>query len=375
MSVRSAEAQIRFLQDVQAVLEDGQFVSTYKFALLIALADLAVERGPDPDGRLVLPLAAIADKFIEYYWQQSALFLGAGGAQVLRQSSGLQAAVVAALVEQRAAFATLAALRADPIAYRRLRVQVGRVIRVMPLYKLQVVGGRPREFLYAHALQAEAIVLEPGVAHHLRAFHPLVTGLARERWAAMVRRLPRNRALIGPGQDLERFLFASAREDLAALAGRLADLQHGDCLYCHKALVRGQVHVDHFIPWSLHRLDAPPNLVAAHVRCNLHKRDHLAAEVHLHSWQARNTLRPNLWRRLLPGQPAQPGLDQCRQVARWAYQRAVRLGQCGWLEGRTLVPLPAGIDEALVGRFRPAAEPPAPSDPSVDDEFADPDED
>ena len=34
MAIPSANSQLEFLQNVQAVLEDGQFVATYKFALL-----------------------------------------------------------------------------------------------------------------------------------------------------------------------------------------------------------------------------------------------------------------------------------------------------------------------------------------------------
>ena len=39
MGIPSADDQVRFLRDVQALLEDGQFVATYKYALLIALAE------------------------------------------------------------------------------------------------------------------------------------------------------------------------------------------------------------------------------------------------------------------------------------------------------------------------------------------------
>ena len=38
----SAEAQIRFLQSVERVLEEGLFTASYKYALLLSLADLAV---------------------------------------------------------------------------------------------------------------------------------------------------------------------------------------------------------------------------------------------------------------------------------------------------------------------------------------------
>jgi hypothetical protein len=39
--------QLDFLQHVQRIFDEGEFVATYKFALLIALVELAIERGDD----------------------------------------------------------------------------------------------------------------------------------------------------------------------------------------------------------------------------------------------------------------------------------------------------------------------------------------
>src|SRR5262252_1410196 len=63
-------AQVEMLLKLQRVLADGQFTASYKFALLQALADLAVERGDDSGNALVVPVVAIAEKFIQYYWRQ-----------------------------------------------------------------------------------------------------------------------------------------------------------------------------------------------------------------------------------------------------------------------------------------------------------------
>ena len=40
-------AAIQFLINVQRLLDEGLFVATYKFALLLSLADLAIELGDD----------------------------------------------------------------------------------------------------------------------------------------------------------------------------------------------------------------------------------------------------------------------------------------------------------------------------------------
>ena len=43
----SPETQLAFLSKLQRLFAEGDFTSTYKFALLISLADLAVELGRD----------------------------------------------------------------------------------------------------------------------------------------------------------------------------------------------------------------------------------------------------------------------------------------------------------------------------------------
>ena len=48
-----AAFQVRFLQQVQRILAEGSFVATYKFALLHALADLAVLKGDDEVSRML----------------------------------------------------------------------------------------------------------------------------------------------------------------------------------------------------------------------------------------------------------------------------------------------------------------------------------
>lgn len=52
-------------------------VGTYKFALLLALADLAIENGDDSGALLTLATDEIAEKYIQYYWRQVVPYLGA----------------------------------------------------------------------------------------------------------------------------------------------------------------------------------------------------------------------------------------------------------------------------------------------------------
>ena len=81
--------QLDFLQHVQRIFDEGEFVATYKFALLIALVELAIERGDDTGAPLELDLHSIAEKFIEQYWPHAAPYSAADGAPaVLVQNHG-----------------------------------------------------------------------------------------------------------------------------------------------------------------------------------------------------------------------------------------------------------------------------------------------
>ena len=72
----SAVSDLEFLRKIQRLLAEGEFVATYKFALLQSLADLSVERALSPgrDNGLSLRLADIAEKFIEYYSSNRFIF-------------------------------------------------------------------------------------------------------------------------------------------------------------------------------------------------------------------------------------------------------------------------------------------------------------
>lgn len=70
MSTPSAEAQLEFLTSLQRLLAEGQFTATYKYALLLALADIAVESGDESGSPLAIPTKSLAEKFIQYYWRQ-----------------------------------------------------------------------------------------------------------------------------------------------------------------------------------------------------------------------------------------------------------------------------------------------------------------
>jgi hypothetical protein len=95
------EEQVLFLRNIQRLLAEGQFVASYKFALLLALADLCVLKGDDIGSPLELQIHDIAEKFIELYWQQCRPFESGGQTTgiILQQNTGKQAAVISEIIQ------------------------------------------------------------------------------------------------------------------------------------------------------------------------------------------------------------------------------------------------------------------------------------
>jgi hypothetical protein len=332
--VPTAEERLAFLTQLERLLSEGAFVATYKYALLIALTELAVERGDDSGAAFTLPVRDIAGKFIALYWRQAAPYGfgvqdGAGG--VLVQNQGQQAAMIQVVTELRQRCPTLAAARASK-EWRKAIARVTALLKTMPLWRLQRLRRGTLEFLYRKGEHAGEIVLLPGVVANLRYFHGFITRTVQGEWLRFVQEMPANQAYLGATVDLSDFLFGRDRGALVRARDRLRELQSGRCFYCEGAL-REAVDVDHFIPWSRYPRDLVHNLLATHPTCNANKSNLLAAEPYRARW--------TLWIAERDGDLADIGTQAglivdrptAERVAEWSYGHARQIGAEVWLGG------------------------------------------
>jgi 5-methylcytosine-specific restriction endonuclease McrA len=332
----SAEAQLIFLTKLQRLFAEGDFTATYKFALLIALADLAVEQGRDDGRELMLTTRQIGERFIHLYWQQAAAYgTGRPGAEsgVLVQNTGAQAAVVSAIVAVRQTMpAANPQVAARHPAYPGLLRGVTQTVSAMPLNYLQNFGGETDEFLYERAGPGQ-ILLRPGVAFCLRRFQPLVQQLARSHWIGHLKGNRRNHAILGEADDLERFLFETSRQSLLKLAEGLRRIDGATCFYCGLGLAVPDV--DHFIPFSQYPRDLAHNFVLAHPACNRSKSAMLGARRHLERWLERLIRRSDDVAEV----GAEAGLvvdaATCQRVALWSYASARAGRASAWVASNT----------------------------------------
>lgn len=344
MNAPAAEQQLQFLVNLQRLLAEGQFVATYKYALLLALADIAVELGDDGAASLKIPTKQIAEKFIQYYWRQVVPYVPRSdpdAGRVLRQNVGGQAAIIRQVIQAHRQFNTsLANARRNAKAWKMLVREVDQVVREMPLWKLQTVGREQFDFLYENCGTGTSIELRAGVAYCLRQFHALIGELVRGTWTRYIRRY--NHEALGTTSDLTEFLFGSERADLSAIRTILEDVQAGRCFYCERSIPRKAGHVDHFVPWSKYPVDLGHNFVVAHQTCNAAKADHLAAAEFLAAWSVRNTEHQAQLAAEFDGCGVLHDLPTSMRITGWAYQQTFDAGGLTWVKKEEMVPL--GMD-------------------------------
>ncbi|MEO8655336.1 MAG: HNH endonuclease signature motif containing protein, partial [Ramlibacter sp.] len=329
MTAPSPEQQLSFIAKVQRLFAEGDFTATYKFALLIALADLAVEQAGDDGGPVRLTNRAIAAKFIELYWQQAAPYSSKTGTEpsVLAQNIGEQASIINALVNFRRIrpAATLVTASGQPEYAQLLRV-VTATVSAQPLVYMQNLGGQTAPFLYTRV--RGAVLLLPGVAYCLRRFQALVQQLARSHWIHHIKKNRLNLPVLGEADDLESFLFETPRATLAVIGAGLRRLD-ARCFYCRGPVV--EADVDHFIPFSMYQKDLAHNFVLAHPACNRSKSDTLAARPHLEQWLEHATRNNDALQEIGQSAGRIANLASSRAVTRWGYSNAITGGGRAWV--------------------------------------------
>ncbi|MBF0105304.1 MAG: hypothetical protein HQM16_08260 [Deltaproteobacteria bacterium] len=284
---------IKLAEGILQLLDEGGFVATYKYALMIALLDLCIEQkqksGLEAQSFTTLQ---IAKKIVEIYWPQTKEFKQ----QPLRQNTKGQAVVLTRIIDAQRSLGKTTSLYKFKIenqkAYNKLVKAVEREYIINPIPRLQKVGKQRLNILYEIGWDENqkiskddfdnTIRLYAGVADNLVILNNLIRPLLYRHWAKMV-------ADINKLEDsrLEKFLFGFDRINTRNLLEGLRELQGGLCFYTGKKLTGGHEDIDHFIPWARYPDNGLANLVLADASVNRQKRDFLAGTQHLEKWLMR----------------------------------------------------------------------------------------
>ena len=335
-SIPSAEEQLDFLTKIQRLFNESDFSSTYKYALLISLADLSIEHGKDDNSELELTNRQIAERFIELYWQQSTPYRTSEANEngILFQNNGTQAAIIKGINDfrqQNQSKTTQSARHSTE--YRKLVTAVAATVAKQPINFLQNIGGGALPFLYKR--NTNSIILKSGVAYCFRRFQPLIQQLARSRWIDFIKKNIKNAPILGEKDDLNSFLFEASRKTLGLVCKDLKKLCGSKCFYCDKLTT--ELEVDHFIPFSLYPRDLMHNFVLACPTCNRSKSDTLVAKIHLDKWMELITSNSEAIAKISEKSGIISNLETSIAVTQWAYGIARQEKNYLWLSPKKYV--------------------------------------
>ena len=330
----TADFQIGFLNNIQWLLESSSYTSTYKFALLISLSNLAIESGIDDNSTYSVSYLQIAEQFIHLYWTHALPFSKQEPDSILRQSNTIgQIKVINCILDlQKEAKTTKlnTARILDTHKWQSTLKEIARTIKTYPAKHLQSAENKShREFLYHYDSKSKEIKLNPGIAYCLAKFSKIINKLCQQYWSEFVRKNRHNQEYFNEDLDLYYFLFNQSRQNLNILVPLLSDIQHGYCFYCHNQ-IKGTPEVDHFIPWSKYQIDTLHNFVLADHSCNNSKRDYLAEERFYDSWLIRNQDYGKLMNNEGKSLGFISNILRSETIGRWAYQVAIEHNDLVW---------------------------------------------
>ena len=314
----SVEAEaFAVVERVIQLLDEGSFTATYKYAVLLGLINVCLQQadrhGAPPQS---ITTRQLAEAVISLYWPQTRPWARAG-VDILRQNSSVDTEVGAGTIAgmilafrheiEGLSGQTIPLVRAEmlgPLGWRKLVHKVEAKLIEMPLPKLQRIAKVNTEWLYTirfddgdhrpsvRALRAyqtgllsdfdNGIYLKPGVGEAFVRLAAVLRPFIEHKWTAKVAQLNKLDERVLP-----EFLFGQERENLEPVRRPLVELQRGRCFYCDGPLAKGEVHVDHFLPWARLPENGLANLVAADGQCNGSKRDYLAHPPLVMRWRER----------------------------------------------------------------------------------------
>lgn len=292
------DADVRPLDLLDSVLGAGERkTATYKFALVRALAELASTRPHlgrfRSDGRVEVPLDAVAERWIDYYWpifEADRVLPQISAKTRLGFASELEQLIAAYRSTRRglSGFVTdRRSERLDPGADRAARALFRKLRRVIVEGPVRHAGGgfdtkqrssgltTRRGTLFEHA--GDSIVIAGSVWRDLVLLGPWVADAVVLRWAQHVAELGGQSGLRGamiecllPKPDPER-----DTADVRKLVLSEAHVERLRCVWSHRPVRPETLAIDHILPYALWRNNDLWNLVPTHRTTNGEKSDRL----------------------------------------------------------------------------------------------------
>jgi len=255
--------------------------TSYKFGFFKSILDNLY----NANDKLVITLDQLFFKFTEIYWN---LVLKHGLRQKSKTKDGKETALERILKEALDKQEIISDISFEALP-DEMKMKISHKVKVR--CKENVVGALFRDsgdILYSFSKRGEYIQLNPIIYTFLTKHKKILEKMNYFEWAKYLEKVNEDKITKNLLNNLD---FITLRSDLSIYRKILFDeFEEHKCFYCGKGLKPGEIHVDHFIPWSFVKDDNLWNLVISCSRCNLKKSDKLTSDYFVNNLIVRNGL-------------------------------------------------------------------------------------
>ncbi len=253
--------------------------TSYKFGFFKSILDSLY----NVDARLMLTFEQLFDKFTEIYWN---LILKYHLKQKAVTKNGKGSVIERILWEAVARGEIVPDISFEAVPDEMKRIICG---KVRMKCKENVVGALFRDsgdLIYSFSKKAEYIQLNPQIYTFMTKHKKILEKLNYFEWAKYLEKVNEDNSTKNLLNHLDTLTL---RNDLSIYRRILfEEFEEHTCFYCGRELQHGEVHVDHFIPWSFIKDDNLWNLVLSCPQCNLKKSDRLTSDTYVEALVTRN---------------------------------------------------------------------------------------
>jgi SAM-dependent methyltransferase/phage repressor protein C with HTH and peptisase S24 domain len=274
----------RPIDTIESVLNKDAKVATYKLALFRSLAEIAVTNyklaGWLQDGKVKVPLVALAEKWIEYYWPI------VEARQFIPQTTGRPIAFRKPLEDLVQYYRTRGGLSAFSLEYRNAEMSDdGRRLLNALLSKLkQTIWNQPVRYagggedfsVFQYDKRDKTVLVGSDIWKELSLMGTWIQDATILRWAELTERISENRGnRIKASAVIDCLLtVAITQRDVGAARKFYDTLKDKRCVWSDDA-IRNDYDLDHAIPFSLWKNNDLWNLLPAKSTVNGQKSDKL----------------------------------------------------------------------------------------------------
>ena len=235
------------------------------------------------DDNLILTFDQLFYKFTEIYWN---LVLKYNLRQKAKTKNERETSLERILKEALNRQEIISDVSFEAIS-EELKIKICQKVKMK--CKENVVGALFRDSndtLYSFSKKGEYIKLNPLVYQFMTKHKKVLEKMNYFEWAKFLEKVNDEGTTRNLLTNLDTITF---RNDLSYYRKILfEEFEEQTCFYCGKVLHYGEIHVDHFIPWSFIKDDNLWNLVLTCPKCNLKKSDRLTPDLFVENLVQRN---------------------------------------------------------------------------------------